>query len=98
MPELREAFPDFSLERVADLVADGDVVMFRWICEGSHTGPAFYDLLMGALPDASGRKMRFTGMSAIRLEAGKIIEETGLADGVTALKQFGFIRVPVWPA
>jgi hypothetical protein len=37
-------------------------------------------------------------MSAIRLEARKIVEETGLADGVTALSQLGFIRVPVWPA
>ena len=41
MANLREAFPDLSLERAADLVADGDVVMFRWMCEGTHTGPAF---------------------------------------------------------
>ena len=50
------------------------------------------------LPDASHRKMRFSGMSAIRLKAGKITEEIGLADGVTALNQLRFIRVPVWPA
>lgn len=98
MTDLREAFPDLGLERTADLVADSDVVMFRWMCEGTHTGPAFYDLVMGALPDASGREMRFRGMSAIRLKAGKIIEEIGLADGVTALSQLRFIRVPVWPA
>jgi hypothetical protein len=72
--------------------------MFRWMCAGTHAGPAFYDLVMGALPDASDRKMRFSGMSAIRLKAGKIVEEVGLADGVTALNQLGFIRVPVWPA
>jgi predicted ester cyclase len=96
--DLREAFPDLSLERTADLVADGDVVMFRWMCEGTHTGPAFYDLVMGALPDASDRKMRFSGMSAIRLKAGKITEEIGLADGVTALNQLRIIRVSVWPA
>ena len=53
---------------------------------------------MGVLPDASNRKMRFSGMSAIRLKAGKIIEEIGLADGVTALDQLGFIHVPVWLA
>ena len=98
MTDLREAFPDLSLGRTADLVANGDVVMFRWMCEGTHTGPAFYDLIMGALPYASGGKMRFSGMSAIRLKAGKITEEIGLADGVTALKQLRFIRVPVWPA
>jgi predicted ester cyclase len=98
MAELREAFPDLSVERTANLVAEGDTVMIRWVCEGTHTGPSFYDLVMGALPGASGRKMRFTGMSAIRLEAGRITEEIGLADGVTALNQLGFIRVPVWPA
>lgn len=96
--DLREAFPDLCLERIADLVAGGDVVMFRWMCKGTHTGPAFYDLVMGALPDASGRRMRFSGMSAIRLKAGKITEEIGLADGVAALDQLRFIRVPVWPA
>lgn len=98
MAELREAFPDLSVERTAKLVAEEDTVMIRRMCEGTHTGPSFYDLVMGALPDASGRKIRFTGMSAIRIEAGKIIEEIGLADGVTALNQLSFIRVPVWPA
>ena len=98
MADLREAFPDLSLERTVDLVADGDVVMFRWTCAGTHTGSAFYDLVMGALPDASDRKMRFNGTSAIRLKAEKIIEEIGLADGVAGLDQLGFIHVPVWPA
>ena len=98
MAELREAFPDLVVERTRKLVAEGDVVMTRWVCEATHTGPAFYDLVMGALAESSGRKVRFTGMSAVRLEAGKIIEEIALADGVAALNQLGFIRVPVWPA
>jgi predicted ester cyclase len=98
MADLREAFPDFICERTANLIADGDEVVVRWVCEGTHTGPAFYDLVMGALPEASGRKMRFTGMSVVRLEDGAITGETGLTDGVTALNQLGFIRVPVWPA
>jgi predicted ester cyclase len=98
MAVLRGAFPDFRYERTANLIADGDEVVVRWVCEGTHTGPAFYDLMMGALPEASGRKMRFTGMSVVRLEDGAITGEIGLADGVTALDQLGFIRVPVWPA
>jgi predicted ester cyclase len=98
MVDLREAFPDFRCERTVSLIADGDEVVVRWVCEGTHTGPTFYDLVMGALPEASGRKMRFTGMSVVRLEDGAITEETGLSDGVTALNQLGFIRIPVWPA
>jgi predicted ester cyclase len=98
MAELRGAFPNLCSERTADLIAEGDEFVFRWVCEGTHTGSAFYDLVMGALPEVSGRSMRFTGMSVVQLEGGKIIREIGLADGVAALDQLGFIRVPVWPA
>ena len=46
----------------------------------------------GSLPAASGRKMQFTGTTVLRLEHGKIVEEVGLDDGVTALQQLGLIR------
>jgi predicted ester cyclase len=59
MAELRKAFPDFRIKRTANLVAEGDTVMIRWTCAGTRTGSAVYELVMGALPDASGRKMRF---------------------------------------
>ena len=44
------------------------------------------------LPAASGRKMRFTGTTVIRVENGRIAEEIGLDDGVTALTQLGLIQ------
>ena len=59
---------------------------------GTHTGPAFSDFLHGALPAASGRTMRFTGTTVLRVENGKIAEEIGLDDGVTALTQLGLMR------
>jgi hypothetical protein len=37
MAELREAFPDLCVERTANLVAEGNVVIIRWVCEGTHT-------------------------------------------------------------
>ena len=43
-------------------------------------------------PAASGRKMRFTGTTVIRVENGRIAEEIGLDDGVTALTQLGLIQ------
>jgi predicted ester cyclase len=58
---------------------------------GTHTGPIFSDLLMGTLPAATGRRMHFTGMTVLRIENGKIVEEIGLDDGVTALGQLGLI-------
>ena len=56
----------------------------EWEGGGTHTGPAFSDFLIGSLPAASGRKMRFTGTTVLRLQNGKIVEEIGLDDGVLA--------------
>jgi len=92
MTGFRRAFPDLAFGGAADLLAEGDYVVGRWIGGGTHTGPAFDDFLIGALPAASGRKMRFTGTTVIRVENGRIAEEIGLDDGVTALTQLGLLR------
>ena len=36
--------------------------------------------------------MRFTGTTVLKLKDGKIVEEVGLDDGVTALTQLGLIK------
>lgn len=88
----RAAFPDLSFGGAADLIAEGDYVVGRWVGGGTHTGPAFSDFLAGSLPAASGRKMHFTGTTVLRVANGRIAEEVGLDDGVTALMQLGLIR------
>ena len=92
MTGFRRAFPDLAFGGTADLIAEGDYVVGRWIGGGTHTGPAFGDFLAGALPAASGLKMRFMGITVLRIENGKVAEEIGLDDGVTALTQLGLIR------
>jgi predicted ester cyclase len=92
MTGFRKAFPDLAFGGAADLIAEGDHVVGRWQGGGTHTGPAFSDFLAGALPAASGRKMRFTGTTVLRVENGRIAEEIGLDDGVTALTQLGLLR------
>ena len=92
MSDFRAAFPDLHFWGTADLIAEGDFVVGRWDGGGTHTGPAFRDFLVGSLPAATGKKMRFTGTTVLRLENGKIVEELGLDDGVTALTQLGLIR------
>jgi predicted ester cyclase len=86
------AFPDLHFWGAADLIAEGDSVVGRWEGGGTHTGPAFSDFLLGALPAATGRKMHFTGTTVLRLHDGQIVEEIGLDDGVTALQQLGLIQ------
>lgn len=92
MTDFRKAFPDLNFWGTADLIAEGDYVVGRWEGGGTHTGPAFSDFLIGGLPAATGRKMHFTGTTVLRLENGKIVEEIGLDDGVTALQQLELIK------
>ncbi|MDL2398209.1 ester cyclase [Rhizobium mayense] len=88
----RTAFPDLNFWGTADLIAEGDYVVGQWEGGGTHMGPAFADFLVGSLPAATGRRMRFTGTTVLRIENGKIAEEIGLDDGVTALTQLGLIK------
>ena len=92
MTDFRAAFPDLKFGGAADLIAEGDYVVGRWEGGGTHTGAAFSDFLAGSLPAATGRKMHFTGTTVLRLKNGKIVEEIGLDDGVTALTQLGLLK------
>jgi len=92
MVAFRDAFPDLNFWGTADLIAEGAYVVGRWEGGGTHTGPAFDDFLVGALPARSGRKMRFTGTTVLRVTAGRIVEEVGLDDGATALQQLGILK------
>jgi predicted ester cyclase len=88
----RAAFPDLNFWGTADLIAEGDYVVGRWEGGGTHTGPAFTDFLAGGLPAATGRKMRFTGTTVLKVIDGRIAEEIGLDDGVAALTQLGLLK------
>ena len=92
MTDFRAAFPDLNFWGTADLIAEGDYVVGQWEGGGTHTGPAFQDFLVGGLPAGTGRKMRFTGTTVLKVIDGKIAEEVGLDDGVTALTQLGLLR------
>ena len=92
MTNFRAAFPDLSFWGTAGLIAEGDYVVGQWEGGGTHTGPAFDDFLIGGLPAATGRKMHFTGTTVLKVLDGKIVEEIGLDDGVTALTQLGLLQ------
>jgi predicted ester cyclase len=89
MTEFREAFPDVSVTGAENFVCESNYVVGRWEGWGTHTGPAYCDFLVGFLPTASGQKMRFSGTTVLRVENGKITQQIGLDDGVTALLQLG---------
>lgn len=92
MTDFRAAFPDLNFWGAADLIAEGDYVVGQWEGGGTHTGPAFSDFLIGGIPAATGRKMHFTGTTVLKVVDGKIAEEIGLDDGLTAMTQLGLIK------
>lgn len=88
----REAFPDLMFAGTADLLADGDYVIGQWKGGGTHTGSAFDDFIIGSLPKATGKKLHFSGITILKVENGKITQEIGLDDGLTAMEQLGLIK------
>ena len=47
---------------------------------------------IGSLPANTGKVMRFTGTTVLKVQNGLITEEIGLDDGLAALRQLGLIR------
>ena len=92
MTDFRAAFPNLNFWGTADLIAEGDCVVGQWEGGGTHTGPAFKDFLAGGLPANTGRKMHFTGTTVLRVQNGRIAQEIGFDDGVTALTQLGLLK------
>lgn len=89
--KFRAAFPDLAFGATAELIAEGDYVVGQWEGGGTQTGDAFDDIPVGSLPAGSGKAMRFSGITVLKVENGLITEELGLDDGVTALKMLGLI-------
>src|SRR5262250_1366419 len=89
--EFRAAFPDLNFWGTADLIAEGAYVVGRGEGGGTQTGDGFDDMPVGSLPAGTGKTMRFTGISVLKVENGMITEEIGLDDGVTVLQQLGLI-------
>ena len=74
------------------VIDEGDYVVGQWDGGGTHTGDAFDDMPFGPLPANTGKVMRFTGTTVLKVENGLITEEIGLDDGVTVLRQLGLIK------
>ena len=89
--KFRESFPDLSFWGTADLIAEGDYVVGQWDGGGTHTGSAFDDFPVGSLPAGTGKILRFTGTTVLKVTDGLITEEIGLDDGFRVLQQLGLI-------
>jgi predicted ester cyclase len=78
----RASFPDVQME-IIDLIAEGDTVVGRFTCSGTHLGD-----WLGYGP--TGRRFEAVDEVGIyRLHDGRIVETWGIEDNLSRLEQLG---------
>ena len=80
------AFPDLHAT-IQDLIAEGDLVVDRMTCEGTHRG-----LFMGAAP--TGKRVKWSFIDIHRIVDGKVVEHWAEADTIALMQQLGLIPPP----
>jgi steroid delta-isomerase-like uncharacterized protein len=78
----KTAFPDMTVT-VEDEIAEGDKVVSRWTIRGTHQGET------EEFGPATGKQIELEGITIIRIEGGKIVEEWNRYDNLSALQQLG---------
>jgi steroid delta-isomerase-like uncharacterized protein len=79
----RNAFPDIHLT-IEDVIAEGETVMTRWSCRGTHKGD-----LNGMAP--TGKHITTSGVTIARVSNGKIVEGYVNWDALGMMQQLGVV-------
>jgi steroid delta-isomerase-like uncharacterized protein len=79
----RTAFPDLQLT-IEDIIAEGQTVMARWSCRGTHKGH-----LSGIAP--TGKQFNITGVSIARFTGGRMVEGWVNWDALGLMQQLGVV-------
>jgi steroid delta-isomerase-like uncharacterized protein len=79
----RTAFPDLRLT-IEDIIAEGETVMARWSCRGTHKGD-----LSGIAP--TGKQFTISGVSIARIANGKMAEGWVNWDALSLMQQLGVV-------
>ena len=79
----RTAFPDVRLV-IEDIISEGETVMTRWSCRGTHKGD-----LSGIAP--TGKPFTISGVSIARLANGKMAEGWVNWDALGLMQQLGVV-------
>jgi steroid delta-isomerase-like uncharacterized protein len=81
---LRAAFPDVHIE-LEDVVQEGDMAFARWTATMTHSGDG-----LGMAP--TGRALHLSGMSALRVHDGKLVEGWNNWDQMGMARQLGVLE------
>jgi steroid delta-isomerase-like uncharacterized protein len=79
----RTAFPDLRLT-IEDIIAEGETVVARWSCRGTHKGD-----LSGIAP--TGKQFTISGISIARIANGKMAEGWVNWDALGLMQQLGVV-------
>jgi steroid delta-isomerase-like uncharacterized protein len=79
----RSAFPDIKIT-IEEQIAEGDLVVTRWIGTGTHKGE-----LMGIAPTGKGTTV--TGVTIDKIKDGKIVESWNNWDTLGLMRQLGVV-------
>jgi steroid delta-isomerase-like uncharacterized protein len=79
----RNAFPDIRFT-IEDLIAEGETVVARWSCRGTHKGD-----LNGIAP--TGKQFNIPGVSIARFTNGKMFEGFVNWDALGLMQQLGVV-------
>ena len=81
--EFYSAFPDWR-EEIVELVAEGNVVVGRFRCSGTHRGE-----FLGERP--TGKRMEVDEVFFLRVEDGKFVYFWGLEDSLNRMRQLDLL-------
>ncbi len=79
----RTAFPDLRVT-IEDIIAEGETVMARWSCRGTHKGD-----LSGIAP--TGKQFTISGVSIARFSGSKMAEGYVNWDALGLMQQLGVV-------
>ena len=83
MEGFRSAFPDSDIH-IEEEIAEDEKVVIRWTFSGTHQGS-----LLG-IP-ATGKKVKWTGITIYRIVEGEVVEEKGEEDFLGFFRQIGLV-------
>ena len=79
----RNAFPDLRIT-IEDMIAEGETVVTRWSCRGTHKGD-----LSGIAP--TGKPITISGITVSRFANGKIAQGYANWDALGMMQQLGIV-------
>jgi len=86
---IRAILPDLAFVIEVGPITDDEHMVVRWKACGTYRGG-----FPGALPEAAGRTVTFTGTDTLRIADGKLAEYWANADSLLFFQQLGIREIP----